>query len=253
MKIVLSEKYKTKKSQLLELVKNFEEQGVMLTDGKRNKIKVFELGEEKINIKSFKIPNHINKIAYSFFRKSKAERSFLYAQILLSRDILTPQPVGFMEEKHRLLINSSFYASENLDYDFSFREVNEQDDFPNREAALRAFTRFTFSLHEKGVNFLDHSPGNTLIIQKRNEYDFYLIDLNRMKFQKMNMDDRLQNFSRLTTKPEVMKIMAQEYSFLSGKPEEEIFQKILFFTNQFQNKRNKKRAMKRKFRSLFSN
>lgn len=253
MKIVLSEKYQIKKSKLLEMVNNFEEQGDLLTNGKRNKIKVFDLGEVKINIKSFKIPNHINKIAYSFLRKSKAERSFLYAQILLSRGILTPQPVGFMEQKHRGLINNSFYASENLNYDFSFREVNEQDDFPNREAALRAFTRFTYNLHENGVNFLDHSPGNTLIIQKENDYDFYLIDLNRMKFHKMNMEDRLKNFSRLTTKPEVMKIIAREYSILSDKPEEEIFQNILFFTNQFHEKRNKKRAVKRKFRSLFSN
>ena len=251
MRVVLSEKYRSKKPELLSLVDNFEEQGTLTTEGKRNKIKVFELGEVKINIKSFKIPNHLNKIAYSFFRKSKAERSFLYAQILLSRGILTPKPVGFMEEKNRLLVKSSFYASENLDYDFSFREVNEQDDFPNREAALRAFTRFTYKLHENGVNFLDHSPGNTLIIRKGDDYDFYLIDLNRMKFQKMNMDDRLQNFSRLTTKPEVMKIMANEYSILSGQPPEEVFQKILFFTNQFQEKRNQKRAMKRKLRSLF--
>ena len=54
------------------------------------------------------------------------------------------------------------------------------------EIILRQFIRFSYLLHQKGIEFLDNSPGNTLI--KKNEkgvYDFYLVDLNRMKFHQI--------------------------------------------------------------------
>jgi hypothetical protein len=57
----------------------------------RNVIKLFDLNGQTINIKSFKVPNIVNK-AYKYFRKSKAKRSFEYATILLENGIGTPQP-----------------------------------------------------------------------------------------------------------------------------------------------------------------
>jgi hypothetical protein len=39
-------------------------------------------------------------------------------------------------------------------------------------------------MHEASINFLDHSPGNTLIVKKsEGKYDFYLVDLNRMNLK----------------------------------------------------------------------
>ena len=42
--------------------------------------------------------------------------------------------------------------------------VNDEN-FPNRIEILKAFTRFTYEMHEKQIHFLDHSAGNTLIVQ----------------------------------------------------------------------------------------
>ena len=187
--------------------------------GSRNTIKKITIENFSLNVKSFKIPHLINRIAYSFFRKSKAHRSFEYAEILIDNGINTPKPIAYFEFSNFNFLNKSFYISNQLDYDITYRELVNNKDYPDFDIILREFTRFTFDLHEKGINFLDHSPGNTLI--KKNEstkkYDFYLVDLNRMKFHQMSFKDRMKNFSKLTPRKEMVEVMANEYAKLLVK------------------------------------
>lgn len=86
--------------------------------------------------------------------------------------------------------------------ELTFRELVEIPDFQEHDKILRQFTKFCFDLHEKGVEFLDHSPGNTLIKKiDENNYAFYLVDLNRMNFHnQMDFEQRMNNFRRLTPK-----------------------------------------------------
>jgi len=248
MKIVFSEKYQTYKYGILNFVNHFSEVGKPLNDGQRNSIKVFNLEDEKINIKSFKIPNAVNKIVYRFFRKSKAERSFEYANHLILNNIGTPFPIAYVENKSGLTFKDSYYVSEHLDCDLTFRELVTNPDYPNHEEILRAFTRFTFNLHEQEIEFLDHSPGNTLIQLNNGDYKFFLVDLNRMNFKKLNFEERMKNFARLTPKKEMIEVMANEYAHLINKPEAEVFEKMWFFTNQFQEKFQRKKELKKKLK-----
>lgn len=232
-------------------VNNFGSEGILFGDGQRNKIKLFELEGKTINIKSFKIPHLINKIAYKFFRKSKARRSFEYATTLLEKGIGTPQPIAYFENYNAVGLKDSYYVSEHLQCDLTFRELVEIPDFPDNENILRQFTRFSFDLHEKGIEFLDHSPGNTLI--KKNaegNYDFYLVDLNRMNFHDaMDFDSRMKNLSHLTPKKEMIAVMSNEYSKLYPvQTEVEIFEKMWFHTNDFQERFAKKRLLKKKLK-----
>lgn len=248
MKRVISEKYKPHEKEVCQLIENFNDKGEMLNDGDRNCIKVFSLGKKLVNVKSFKVPNAINKIAYRFVRKSKAERSFEYAETLLSKNIGTPYPVGYFEQKTTIAFLSSFYVSEQLNYDLTYRELIHQPDFPARESILKAFTRFTYDLHEKGIEFLDHSPGNTLIQLNNGDYQFFLVDLNRMNFKTMDFDSRMKNFARLTPKEEMVRIMAGEYAQLIKRPEKEVFDKMWFYTRDFQKKFIRKHKMKKKLK-----
>ena len=111
---------------------------------------------------------------------------------------------------------------------------------------LKAFTRFTYKLHEKGVNFLDHSPGNTLIKKTNNNYDFYLVDLNRMAFTKMTLSSRIKNFSRLSYNKDIVKIMSSEYAKCIGVSSEFVFELMWEQVKIFRQKVNRKR----KFKSL---
>lgn len=248
MKYVFSDKYRDYENSIRSIIDRFDSEGELFGNGARNILKLFPLEGKQLNIKSFKIPNTINKVAYRFLRKSKAERSFTYAHRLLSKGIGTPKPVAYAEESNKLTFKKSFYISEHFKSDLTFRELVQNPHFPQWEAILRAFTRFTFLLHEKEVEFLDHSPGNTLIRLNEGAYEFFLVDLNRMNFKKMDFESRMKNFSRLTPKKEMVEIMANEYSIHYERAEKEVYEKMWFYTRDFQERFHRKKALKKKLK-----
>ena len=141
-------------SVLDDIFVNFETKGTPFGDQERNTLKTFDLDGYIVNVKSFRIPNLINQVAYRFFRKSKAQRSFIYANKLKALNIGTPQPVAFYEEMSVFLFKKSYYVSQQLDCDYTYRDLTKDFDIPDYEIILRAFTRFTFKLHENNILFL---------------------------------------------------------------------------------------------------
>ncbi|WP_316634127.1 lipopolysaccharide kinase InaA family protein [uncultured Flavobacterium sp.] len=238
-------------SSILDIIKNFNTSGVVFGNGQRNTIRLFDLDGRTINIKSFKIPNLINVFVYKYFRKSKARRSFEYAVILLEKGIGTPEPIAFLENFNGLGLKDSYYVSEHLVTELTYRELVEISDYPDHENILRQFTKFSFDLHQKGIEFLDHSPGNTLIKKGLdNKYEFFLVDLNRMNFhESMNFEQRMNNLRRLTDKEEMIEVMSNEYSKLyKEKTEAEIFEKMWQDTLEFQEKFTRKQRLKKKLK-----
>ncbi|WP_250432775.1 lipopolysaccharide kinase InaA family protein [Hanstruepera flava] len=231
---------------LKEIVANYETTGENFGNQDRNSLKLFALNSMTINVKSFKVPNIFNKIAYKFFRKSKAQRSFEYANKLIEFNIGTPQPLAYFEFKSGLFFKNSYYISEHLRYDLTYRELTTDFNYPNHEAILRAFTRFTYNLHEKGINFLDHSPGNTLIKTGEGDYKFYLVDLNRMRFESMSFEERIKNFAKLTIHKSMVEVMSDEYAKLINRDYNEVFELMWKETEAFQNRFHRKRRLKNK-------
>ena len=241
--------YAPKREQLLQLAANFEREGEVLVKGSRNTIKTNYLEDEKVNIKYFKNPNFFNAIVYSVIRPSKARRSFEYAEYLLKNGILTPEPLAYIEEKSAGGLGESYYICRHIDYDFTFRELIHNPLFPNRKAILEQFTEFTYKMHEARINFLDHSPGNTLMVDKGDgSYDFYLVDLNRMKFEDMSIEARMDNFKKLWPSRTMVKIIAAKYAELTGKTYQELHKILLASTLDFKRKITKKKYLKRKLK-----
>ena len=235
-------------TQLLDFILNFKSLGDMFNDGDRNVIKTMTIGGMLVNVKSFRTPNIINKIVYRFFRKSKAQRSFEYAQYLENHDFGTPKPLGYFENSSALIFRDSYYASEHLKADLTYRELTTDLNYQNHEDILRAFTRFSFKLHQNGINFLDHSPGNTLIELNNGDYKFYLVDLNRMQFGPMDFLTRMKNFSKLTTHKPMVKVMSSEYAKVSGEDESLIFNTMWKETQDFQERYYRKKRLKKKLK-----
>jgi hypothetical protein len=237
-------------SYLLQLVKNFKSEGILFGNGKRNTIKLFDLENQTINIKSFKIPNVMNQVVYRYFRKSKARRSYEYATALLEKGIGTPQPIAYFENFNWLGLKDSYYVSEHLVTELTFRELITIPDYPDHSTILRQFTRFSFDLHEKGIEFLDHSPGNTLIKKvSENQYHFFLVDLNRMNFHSsMDFNQRMKNLSRLTPKKEMIAIMSDEYATCYSQSSDLVFDKMWKETCLFQEKFARKKRLKKKLK-----
>jgi len=243
----IHKKFSHLKSDILKCISHFETEGSYVTKGERNVIKSFKIEAETLNIKSFKTPKLINSFVYKHLRKSKAKRSFEYAQKLISCHILTPFPVGYVENASASGLTSSYYISRHVDYDFDFRVLIHNPLLNNRDQILKQFTQFTFKLHENNINFLDHSPGNTLILENGPKYDFYLIDLNRMTFKTMNLQQRMDNLKRLWLSKKMIRIIATEYAQLSNKPFEEVYSLLLQSSQEFKRKINRKKFLKRKY------
>jgi hypothetical protein len=87
-------------------------------------------------------------------------------------------------------------------------------------------------MHEAKINFLDHSPGNTLIIKKDNgDYDFYLVDLNRMKFEVLSKT--------------MIEVIALKYAELSNEPFEKLKMLLRTKSSSFKRKTARKKYFKR--------
>ncbi len=252
--LIIHPNYRSQSDMIANALRDFNSSGTLVLQGDRNTIKSLKIGKLNLNIKQFKTPNFFNAFVYKYIRKSKARRSYEYANILTQKAILTPTPIAYFETSSVFGLKQSYYISQQVDYDLDFRVLIHDLNYPNRIEILKQFTDFTFKLHQENVNFLDHSPGNTLIVNSsKTNYDFYLIDLNRMRFQSLNFDQRMHNFRRLWLSKAMIKTMAKRYAELFKKPHEVTQQLMLKYSRDFQRKIDAKKlrrsGRKMKFKS----
>ena len=212
----------------------------------RNIVKIINYQGDELVVKSFKVPNFINKIAYRFIRDSKAKRSYHNGLKLLKLGIFNPKPIAYIEE-FAPLFNRSFYICEKFDFDFEIRDIFLDENFNNRWEILEEFAKFSFDLHQKGVYHIDYSPGNVLIKKKKNSYKFALVDLNRIKFINFTDDLRFKNLSRFSANEKDTKYLAETYSKIAGIDTEYAIKRLFFHHNRHQQKIKRKRRLKAKF------
>ncbi len=250
MKLVTTAAYKESQKVIEQAILSFDIAGTVLYQG-RNVVKIMDVAGERMNIKRFKKPNILNQLVYRYFRKSKAQRSFEYALLLQKNEVGTPYPIAYGEHYTWHGLAYSYYISHHLDCDFTFRALIHDDTIPNREEILKQYAQYVFNMHEKGIYFLDNSPGNTLITKNGQRYDFALVDLNRMRFYDIPYLDRLKNFERLAPVKWLYDIMGAEYARLAGTDAQETVAQIWQYTQQFQEQFHRKRATKNKFKKFF--
>ena len=181
----------------------------------RNELKIIELDEIKTVVKSFKVPHLLNRIIYTYFRKSKAYKSYYNALQLEELGISTPKPIALIEFYESGLLGDSFFIAEYFEYDFTIR-TPLLEPLEDREAIFKAFAAYTYGLHQKGVWHLDYSPGNILIKRTETGYQFSIVDINRMEFRPIFALEGCENFNKLWASDEELEIMGREYARLSG-------------------------------------
>ncbi len=209
----------------------------------RNEIKIINFEGQKLVVKAFKIPHLLNKIVYTFFRGTKAKKSYENSIRISS---FVPDAIGYIEFRKLGLLSDSYFISEQFEYDFTIREVILGADFENRENIFREFAKFTYLLHEDGILHKDYSPGNILIKQNENNYEFKIVDINRMEFKNLNTDDRLKNFSQLWVKNEDLKIIIDEYAQLINEDKDLCFKTAVQYSQNHKDRKNFKKRLKGK-------
>ncbi|NDV78224.1 lipopolysaccharide kinase InaA family protein [Dysgonomonas sp. 511] len=232
IKLVIDEKYQDIDGFIEDLPMSFLQSGEVVYSG-RNIIKTFDVGDFKLNVKSFKKPLLINQIAYATIRKSKAERSYLYAHMLKEEGFETPDPVAYVELKQYGLLKYSLYISIHGEFDGIMRQL-VNGTFDQHKELIRQFAIYTARLHEKNILHLDYSSGNILYKMKGDEYIFYLVDLNRMKFGKpISLETACFNFRRLWGSDEMIAYIVKEYAKARNFNEKACLEKTFEYRKRF--------------------
>ncbi len=241
MKYELNTKYSNLQP-LIDDIEAYFQQSKQVLHAERNEIRVVEFEGEDYVIKSFKVPNVVNRFVYRYLRASKAKRSYLYSLRLGKK--LCPEAIAYIEKYKSGLLDHSYYISRHFDYDFTIRPVFLEKDFANRVEVLEKFSEFTYQLHQKDILHRDYSPGNILIKQENSQYQFKIVDVNRMQFKILSLQDRLMNFARLMMDDETLAILIKPYAILMHESEDKLFT----MTRDYRNKLTYQRELKNKLR-----
>ncbi|EPJ48532.1 MAG: hypothetical protein OFPI_29160 [Osedax symbiont Rs2] len=242
MKYQVNAKFAQCSSLLTVIESEFERSDCILQEG-RNTIKKIQYNGTELVVKSFKKPNFINRIMYSFFRESKAKRSYQYS---LKISKFVPEAIAFIECHQSGLIANSYFICEYFDYDLTIRAPLIDSSYPDREVIYKAFAKFTFELHQQGIYHRDYSPGNILIKRLNGSYQFKIIDLNRMDFKVLSFSDRMRNFAMLWASDLDLDLIVQEYARLAGLQQSKCQQLAQSYNHKNKRLKNFKKRLKGK-------
>lgn len=223
------------------ITEEFEKGGKTIYN-ERNIIKVFEVDGTLVNVKRFKVPIFINRIAYTFFRPSKAARSFSYAQILTKKGIFTPEPIATILIYKGGLLHQSYFISLQVPYDQDMYQFGRKP-LQGNEQTIKAFTLYTAKLHAQEIYHFDYSPGNILFRETNEGIDFCLVDINRMRFGQVSIKEGCANFARLWGQDDMFRFIAREYALARGADVEQCTQWVFHYRKKFWKRYTRKYPM----------
>ncbi len=206
----------------------------------RNEIKRMHWQGLPVIVKSFGVPGKVRGLVYGQLRKSKAQRSYENALELQRRSVNTPKPIGFIEHRESGALRQSFYICHEWPASCTLREPLFDSQFPHRTEILQAFGRFAWELHQKQIHHRDFSPGNILIQGST----FCLVDVNRMRFEALDLNARMKNFAMLWASDEDMETIIMAYSQASGDNPQEALNLALEYSHQHKHRANRKERIK---------
>lgn len=211
MKLIVNALYDHLKPSLSKLPELFTLQGRTIYKS-RNELKVLDLQELSLNVKQYRIPIFINRIIYTFFRRSKASRAYEYARILREKGFDSPEPIAYLELKSKGLLSGSYFVSRQLSDFRMMREFADGSSITGREDIIEALGIYVARLHQAGILHLDLSVGNILFKKDEKDIHFWLVDLNRMRFCPIGLEKGCKNFERLRGSDAFFEVLASSYA-----------------------------------------
>ena len=238
MTLVINPTYQHLLPWVESLPTTFSSSGRIIYD-ERNQIRVFEQQGLTVCVKRFHPPIFANRIVYTFFRDSKAKRSYENGLYMLAHGVGTPEPVAYIEEYHCGLICYSYLVTlqsklTRLNREFTLSYTSELED------TIRPLAQFTAHMHNEGILHLDFSPGNILWDTVNGKYQFELLDLNRMRIaQPVTLREGAKSLRRICARTSFFITFADEYARARHMDKEECLQWILYYRDRFWHKGKK--------------
>ena len=231
MKIIINPAYSILSSFISNIPTLFEQEGELVFKA-RNQLKSYSVEGFDVIVKRYKKPHLINRIAYTFFRPSKAKRAYEYALRLSELNINTPTPIAYIEQNSCGLINYGYFISV---YEKDYSDIrNLMTGAQTDDDLLQELSTYIANFHNKGVLHFDMSPGNILYKKDENNYRFTLIDINRMQFlPSISKIKRFKSFHSLSDNKAVLSKVAKLYAAAANLDESETVEKINQYCTEF--------------------
>ncbi len=239
MKVIIDPQYAQYEDFIRQIPRLIDEgKGTIVYDG-RNRVVRMEHEGLTMMVKCFKRVNFIQQVVYSFFRKSKAERAFLFAGEFAKRGIDTPQRIAYIEQSSFGLFSKGFFVSREVagtECHLLLREVKEfSTDLADAVMAQ------TVLMHSKGILHGDLNLSNFLCEEKGDGYHFTMIDINRSHFCDGFPSDEacLQNLVRTTHRRDLYEYLIASYARQRGWDEKETVRQALTLLDRFEHRKFK--------------
>ena len=218
MKVVINPAYSHLREDILNVVSgNYTAKRVMRD--KRNRVELVSMQGCELVVKRYKRPNLFNRFAYSFLRKSKAQRAYEYAFRLLEMGVDTPKPVAYVEVRRKGLFSNGYFFSLYMPYGLMNDAYTGVVPDSEKRQLTKEFMDFTLSLHEKKILPMDFNSSNIFYFfdEKVGKYNFALTDINRMRFGKVpSTSEVMHSFEQFGVPVEGLYKMAVYYCSRKG-------------------------------------
>lgn len=231
MKIIVNPRYSHLSAYVHKIPEqNYSKEAVIRDD--RNIIWRDTVDGVQMVIKQYKKPTVFNRFMYSFFRKSKARRSYEYAFKLREMGIGTAKPIAYIEEKKNGLFHTGYFISKYISHPL-LSTVGEYDEETSIKI-MQDFIQFTVNMHEKGVIHYDYNLSNILFYKEGESYKFELIDINRMRFNSYSKRKCMKALKTLTLHLPQFVAVVEQYGVLR-KWNPELFCGVLLMKRGYNN------------------
>lgn len=213
-------------------------QGEIIYD-QRNQIRRFTDRGQVFVVKRYKPVNALQRVVYTFFRKTKAARAYLFAQEFRRRGIDTPREVAYIETGGGRLFLTGYFVSLEAPGTETHLLLREVKDFSHELAD--AVARQILTMHSHGVLHGDLNLSNFLCTEEDGQYHFTMIDINRSHFTDGMPDDEacLQNMVRTTHRRDLYEYLVRSYARLRQWDEQQTADRALRLLEKFENRKIK--------------
>lgn len=222
----------------------FDTEGMLVYSGRNIVRRLTSPDGTPLIVKRFKFPNPIQRIAYSFYRPSKAKRAYEYGLKLLEMGFDTPCPIAYMETRNKCLFSHGYFVS-TVDDRPDCTILRTDRHFDNDRLANDLMEFFTH-LHDKGVLHGDTNLSNFLYEKKGDKYHFSIIDTNRSKFitPPVTKDQCLTNLVRLTHVTDLLHQLVTTYANLRGWDAQQATTQVATMLKNFEQRRKVKHSLR---------
>ncbi len=234
----------------LSLIKDFGQQ--------RNRVLLIEYKGKKYVSKQFKRPKFLNGLIRRWIRGSKARKAYRNAEKLIENGFATATPVGWSERHKGLRTTDSWLVTDYLDHHLIAEFRDPYHTLLQKQALMKALSSYMLKLHSAGIYPMDFNIGNIFYRAIPEFHDqknhtpipedikeFYLIDINRMKFGKEpTFKQVMRSFDQLGILPEEYPYLLYPYIDARGWDREKSIDTILRYRNRNSYKKKLKSLQK---------